>query len=315
MREAVQGNIKEYDPNMRSDEGSRVKRLSCGDASMMATAPSYTGAAMTVARVSNISASDFYRRFARRGLPAVLDGGVASAVTPEHVAALAECLANEYASKAAAHGYTSRADCDRYNGWCRDGVQISSDPRCKRLAGFSAEDLPPRLSALVSVPRPLPSVVEATDRMAEPFLLWTPPGGTFGSSNHFDQLCANTLSFQFQGSKHWTLWAPWDVPAADSADQRAVTDAERDCANGVRAHTRFETVVKPGDVLYYPPAWFHATVVRAGVDSITSASELERYPAFGALAGRTMGQEPLGFGACEDDWREKSELWDRVLLS
>ena len=170
-------------------------------------------------------------------------------------------------------------------------------------------------------------------------MLWTAPGGTFGQTDHFDQLCHHTLSMQHQGIKRWALWAPWQLPATlgdsksgDSERDRA--DKAKDGHTGIeahavphagehasvishiRAHTRFEASVRPGDVLFYPPAWFHATIVEPGEDSITAAIDLESYPAFGALKHpETFMDGPFGFGACRRDWSELSTIWDRVLLN
>ena len=303
MLRAIQGNVREYDPNMAGENDERVTKRTCGSGSLMQTIPNYDGEAEHVQRVRGLNASEFYRRFPRRGLPVVLEGAIAPAVRTSALA-LTECLADEYARKAAAHGFRADDACDRYGGWCRDGVQISSDPICIALAGFTVATVPPELAAVIELPRPLPDVSGVAMRMAEPFVLWTPPGGTFGKNDHFDQLCANTFSMQYQGTKRWTLWAPWELPGAGSGAR-----------SHIRAHTRFEALVRPGDVLFYPPAWFHATVVEEGDDSITAACDLERYPAFGATALVTPSQqEPIGFGACEGDWRRRSDLWDRVLL-
>ena len=193
MREAVRGNIAEYDPHNGAPDSSRVSQADCSDASMMKTEPSYDGAALSVPRVRGLNASEFYRRFAWRGIPAVLEGALWHDGFPDQVTSIAECLADEYATKANAHGFASGDTCDRYNAWCRNGVQISSDSRCRQLAGFEGiEEAPPAIAALLQLPRPLPHAHELAERMSSPFLLWTPPGGEFGSTNHFDQLCANS---------------------------------------------------------------------------------------------------------------------------
>lgn len=110
---------------------------------------------------------------------------------------------------------------------------------------------------------------------------------------------------QHRGHKAWTLWAPWDLIDADG--------------DTVPAHTRFEALAAPGDAMYYPPAWFHATRVtdNGHGGSLTAAVDLLAFPSFGALANRSTLQTPFGYGACASGsrgWYAQSAVWDRVLL-
>ena len=271
MRTAVLGNTEEFDDSFDRHQGK--EHADCGGAPMMPTEPHYRGAAVAVQRfgtMSNasdgsqtaMSAEDFFFRAAFPGLPVVIEGALPSG-TPAwraRVAAIGECLADEYASKAAAHGFVSNDACDRYHGWCSDGVQISSSERCRSLAGLvPGEVLPTGLQKLLELPAPLPPLEATLRSFHEPFLLWTPPGGTFGSANHFDQICGATLSMQHQGVKKWSLWAPWDVygdgrspTPSDERGRAGVGGARQDAP--FRAHTRFEATLRPGDMLFYPPA-------------------------------------------------------------
>ena len=106
---------------------------------------------------------------------------------------------------------------------------------------------------------------------------------------------------QHRGSKRWSLWAPWDLIDADGTH--------------VAAHTRFEGVAHAGDVMYYPPAWFHGTVVDEGDESITAAVDLVGVPSFGNLANESL-RSPFGYGSCAagaHGWHAQSREWDRVL--
>ena len=44
-----------------------------------------------------------------------------------------------------------------------------------------------------------------------PYIIYSPPGTTFGGVEHYDESCTGTLSIQIQGDKKWRLWAPFDL--------------------------------------------------------------------------------------------------------
>ena len=169
-------------------------------------------------------------------------------------------------------------------------------------AALDAGDMP-ALGRLLTFPRSLPSLAAVTARFGTPYVFLSQPRDAFGGPMHFDMICTGTLSMQHRGHKRWSLWAPWELRDADGAR--------------VPAHQRYEAVARPGDVVYYPPAWFHATRVdEDGGASLTTAVDLAEVPAFGTLGGRSL-RSPFGYGTCAAGprgWHAQSAAWDRALL-
>jgi hypothetical protein len=291
-------------------------------------------AARPVASERGLTAADFYRRYARPGVPVLLRGALLDPDAAGRAKALRECCAREYAHKAgvarakvAAAGTAAAASkCDIYDPhtWCarNESVQLCGrhpEFACAVEAGalYDARRLPAPLRRLLELPAPLPSLERITERFRDAYIFWSRPADTFGGPDHFDVICTGTLSMQHRGRKRWTLWAPWELADADGGR--------------IPAHTRFEVVVGAGDVLYYPPAWFHGTVVEegggggdeeeeeeegSGDESISVAVDLEHVPAYGSLAGRSL-RTPFGYGSCAagaNGWYAQSEAWDEALL-
>ena len=65
---------------------------------------------------------------------------------------------------------------------------------------------------------------------------------TFGGVDHYDESCSGTLSIQLQADKRWRLWTPFDL-------------------GSIPAHTRFDGVVREGEILIYGPGLYHYTTV------------------------------------------------------
>lgn len=232
-----------------------------------------------------------HQQFLRLGLPVLLEGVLAENVTWWHTRRekLEHC-------------------CKQHADDTRLGVQMCADA-CRKYAGLRAR--PPALRRLFeNLPRPLPRVEQVFSRSLFPVLWWSAPGDDFGKATHFDEACGPTCSIQFLGAKRWTAWAPFDLHAA-----------------GVRAHTRFETIVNAGDVLILPPSWYHATKVlqEGGPHSVTSIYELHHLGVYGSVHGSFRGS-PYGFEVCaegdgngeESDcpgWRQSSARWDEAMES
>lgn len=267
--------------------------------------PSYDGAARPVPRIQGLNASELYLKYARLGLPVVLEGALVAANAAERAVAISRCCAEEFARKAARHSNVPPEPCDMYDpdSWCQTGVQL-----CGRVLDCSAvaalddlSALPPALRVAIEVPSPLPSLREITRHFNDPYIFSSEPEDRFGGTGHFDMLCTGTLSMQHRGRKKWVLWAPWEL-----FDARG---------RSIPPHTRFEAVAQRGDVIYYPPAWFHETVVEGGSASLTTAVDLMGFPSYGHLADRSL-RSPFGYGACMEGalgWVVQSREWDQVL--
>ena len=251
--------------------------------------PSFEGQVRLVRRARRLNASEFYARHARPGVPVVLEGALEAPDASARTEAIRSCCLREYEHKARAHRTAAAAGaatkpCDLYDPdtWCEKGVQLCGrHPEHDCAAEAALDDLarlPAGLRGALEMPPPLPPLHEITARFGEPYIFWSQPSHTFGGPDHFDMICTGTLSMQHKGRKKWTLWAPWEL-----------IDSE---GTPIPAHARFEVTANPGDVVYYPPAWFHATSVEPGDESITTAVDLLDVPSFGTLAGRSL-RSPL----------------------
>mmetsp|Transcript_12992 Transcript_12992/g.34756 ORF Transcript_12992/g.34756 Transcript_12992/m.34756 type:complete len:324 (+) Transcript_12992:123-1094(+) len=225
--------------------------------------PNYSGPPASIPKIArtDLPADVFYERFARIGLPVVLTGLFSNlSWWGEHV-----------------KNVVSVAEQDRdwhsgmENGWCT---------RCGQAArlGTKASEQVLNFAA--------PSYAE------QPNVLWAHLHAEFGGPEHFDWSCEGTVSIQYQGSKKWTLWAPWHI-------------------GHVEAHTRFEVTVNAFEAIWYPPAWFHQTRVLLGFS--VSAAHFTVIPTYGVLTNQSFWQTL--FETCADGgqgWRERRSTWDRM---
>jgi hypothetical protein len=124
-------------------------------------------------------------------------------------------------------------------------------------------------------------------------------GQRFGNSKHFDDSCSGTLSLQLVGQKQWYLWAPFDL-------------------GNITAHTRYETILNPGDVLIYPPGWYHTTKIISDTNSIATAVFVEHIPWYAGVVGNlSLWKSPRGWEFCasgkDDPWRPMGAEWDLAM--
>ena len=280
--------------------------------------PLETTAAVPVPRVpvGSLSAREFYQKYWRRGLPMVLEG------IPERwvkrMAKVGDCCRARIAALQAKYGNSCRGCEPRGGDWhLEGGVQLCGDS-CGQVAGEGLADTMLRESlhslfdlrnaglAAESAGYTLldahngeydaTSWVDDFDQMG--YALLAREGAKFGNPLHFDESCHGTLSVQLEGRKQWMIWNPWEL-------------------QGLPAHTRHVAELGPGDVIFYPPGWFHQTLSLRG-DSVAAAFYV-LLPPFGAsLVGNnhSLWTNPLGFDGCihgPKGWRQQSEALDLAL--
>ena len=147
--------------------------------------PTYDGLPMGVARVRGMNASTFYWKYARPGVPVILAGALDEPGAAARADSIRKCCADEYEHKAAIHnGVVPEGGCDLYDGrsWCKEGVQICGLHRkydCRLAASLNAQLLPPGMSAALSLPQPLPSLDDLTERFDTPYVCWSSPEDTW----------------------------------------------------------------------------------------------------------------------------------------
>jgi hypothetical protein len=297
----------------------------------------------STAWLGGLSAGELWRRFYRAGLPVVLEGGVSVAWLKAQAAGLGRCCEDMIAARLKEHGRATSSG----NWTVNDKVQLChvagiSRSSCTLQAargigvGASGAD-----EAILRAELPVHALLDFRDahRTAvglddygggfgfsswvseEPgYALLTREGGALPT--HFDQGCGGTFSVQYAGRKKWALWSPWgisdDVPA-HSMCPRLELSAHRLRLLSLRARprnaARFETELTPGNILIYPPAWFHSTHVVEG-DSISAAFDF-RLPPFGAvIANRSLWASPFGFERCARGprgWRAQTKALDLAL--
>lgn len=154
---------------------------------------------------------------------------------------------------------------------------------------MTAEDIPPYFA--VGQWRARPETFNS-----EPEIFSATTGQRFGDPTHFDLSCDGSLSIQFEGRKRWQLWAPWAVGGGAPYP----------------AHTQFETVLDEGDVLFFPPGFYHTTHVLQG-DSIAAAFYFAAPPVYGSLDPRSWRSHPLGYAAC--GWAPKAAEWEALVMA
>lgn len=303
MRDSVRGSIEPAEQEKYSRNPDQPCRATVD---MPAEPPTFEVEAKPIPRARGLNASAFYWNFARPGVPVILEGALESDVPlATRAQALIHCCKEDYERGKANFEGQKRDRCDMYTDWCESGPQLCGQHpphKCKFAAGEElTAALPPALEALFSFPSPLPSAQQITARFSSPYVFWSKPGDTFGHAGHYDMLCVGTFSMQYQGAKKWSVWAPWDVTMADGAP--------------VRAHARYEGAVGAGDLLFYPPAWFHATSVLPGAESITVAADIDLVPYYAKMGDNPL-RSPFGYSACAEGpfgYHARSAIWDAAL--
>ena len=127
----------------------------------------------------------------------------------------------------------------------------------------------------------------------------------FGTPWHYDSSCSGTFTIQYSGRKHWSFYAPWEI------------------SSDLKVHDHYETIIGPGDILIYGPAWFHHTrVLENHGSSVAVAYYTGSIPFFSVHRNvSSLALSPLGFGACtgegpahitpsSGDWFERSIEWE-----
>jgi hypothetical protein len=107
-------------------------------------------------------------------------------------------------------------------------------------------------------------------------------GERFGGATHVDSNCQASLSVQLGGEMRWWLWAPWQVAGSDGAV--------------FEAHSRHETVLRPGEMLVWAPGWFHATHIVRG-ESLAAVYYLDA-PVYSLGRPAAWERNPFGFARC-----------------
>ena len=72
--------------------------------------------------------------------------------------------------------------------------------------------------------------------------------------------------------------------------------------------TRFETVLAEGDVLYFPPAYFHTTAIH-DERSVAAAYHLDSVPVYGHVPPHVYAHHPMGHGTCQ--WPKRTAAYRR----
>jgi len=157
--------------------------------------------------------------------------------------------------------------------------------------------LGPALAALaLDALCPLPRPGEFVERVA----LFAGPKGT-ASAMHQDAFSPHVWVAQLRGEKAWRLCAPKDLEAASAGKTDAFNDADNVGASV------YETLLKPGDVLYLPPDWWHQ--VRNESSSVAVFGHFWTYPDAHRWRDHTL---TIADEAFRHEWRE---LWEAMLTS
>ena len=150
-------------------------------------------------------------------------------------------------------------------------MQIIRDERCRQAANIDEAHVPRPLR----FEPPLSTAARIAAGATMPYVLRANESMHFGGATHYDNSCLGTFSVQWAGNKHWWFWAPWDV-------------------GGLRSQSRFEGVVKPGELVIYGPAWHHGTeVLPGGGRSVAAAYYIMDVPFFGVNRNGGPRTEPL----------------------
>eukprot|EP00470_Lotharella_oceanica_P012527 CAMPEP_0170198376 /NCGR_PEP_ID=MMETSP0040_2-20121228/68691_1 /TAXON_ID=641309 /ORGANISM="Lotharella oceanica, Strain CCMP622" /LENGTH=327 /DNA_ID=CAMNT_0010448319 /DNA_START=25 /DNA_END=1005 /DNA_ORIENTATION=- len=136
-------------------------------------------------------------------------------------------------------------------------------------------------------------------------------GHKFGAANHIDSLCQGQVSIQYEGTKKWTLWSPsgWEVPEIQDHFASASNTTM------ITAHTRFETILRAGEVLFFAPGWLHETEILEG-SSLSATYSFSNPPVGGGLAKDHHANSPYGYDNCAqgpDGWTAANGLWRKII--
>ena len=294
IRDILNRTLKQYaeTPEAARDRCARARAPGWTLGAQLAP-PDDAGSAVEVLRVhvDDLSAADFYTHFIRPGVPLVLRGGDGDGRAP-------------WEARRAALRRSRRADLDDLDCVPSAAGEASCASNGVRLTPPSKVNIPGK-AALGALSIFNFSTAVPTHAPAERHLLRGPifsgvAGETFGRFDHFDQHCGGSLSVQYEGVKRWTLWSPWDLLDADGVTL-------------LPASTRFETVLGPTDILYWPPAYFHRTKVLEGT-SIAAVNNFAEPPAYGGQrAHAPWTNSPFGYADCargRNGWMQRARAWD-----
>ena len=151
-------------------------------------------------------------------------------------------------------------------------------------------------------------------------------GQEFGGPLHFDAACDGSVSTQFEGTKRWSLWSPWAITSPN--ETTLVNESTHTSIHGSAAeaapnlpeghpvdllpsttfppHTRFETVLRPGDILFFAPGFYHGTRILQG-PSVAAVYYFVAPPVYGSTRHTAYAGSPFGFEHCR--WPAKAEQW------
>ena len=115
----------------------------------------------------------------------------------------------------------------------------------------------------------------------------SPSDGHAKEVTHYDRTCSASLSVQYSGTKRWSLWPAFPVRLSDGTS--------------LPAHTRFETTLQPGEILFFPPAYFHATHILPSSAYSIAVVQYVLAPVWArltALDREAVRAHPLGYMGC-----------------
>ena len=269
--------------------------------------PTFTGpdgGAVARVRVDAITPAILFWQYAYPAIPLVLEGGFAHVQSwfDKHTDSVVRCAEQVLHERELEGLYDDREGQERCSTeeppYCRPERDLQKVMReCGSAASWTDESQLPRVFDFhpqLALRRTLRNTGAGT-------VIYAKPGQRFGTTAHYDEGCVGSGALQYRGSKRWWLWNAWAY-------------------RGLAAHTRFEAVLKPGDLLIYPPAWHHTNVALDGPDSVSAVYPLLTLPWYGAYRNESVWPlTPLGFDLCAIDtsstigWRSVSAVWEHVL--
>lgn len=287
---------RESDRPRYHDETESEAQRRCANPAVQMTAvfpsvpPNHSVPALPVDRVARdeLPAMRFFERYVGAGLPVVL-------TPPSSPAAegTARWEARTQAVKAATFARRPEdPECRGLGCSHESSARICAEEACMRAGKMDAAEL----GTAFDFPPPLPRTY-----FEGPVTFSGFEGHSFGDPMHHDGLCQGQLSVQFTGSKRWHLWSPsgWAVPLPDGGH--------------LEPHTLMETELEEGDVLFFPPGWYHATLITRGV-SLSGTYQFNDPPVFVQQPDRAFHRfSPLGYGACGSEpggWDEAAAGWE-----
>lgn len=266
--------------------------------------PDEKKSARPIPRVSctNYTTREFYWNFVRTGQPVIFTNcwDHDLAWWQNKAKKVSSCATLDIEKRWISQGNVTPPNCDIYKSVCENVVNVIRGNSCNNVAIIETKRLPSALQIPASLIR-----INLTHQ--NPYLLLAKEGMIFGTSSHYDSSCEGTFALQYTGYKKWSFYAPWDID------------------KNIRMHDRFESILRPGDVLSYGPAWFHHTQVLNGHgDSVGAAYFMNDVPYFGIHRDMSLALSPLGFGACTGEgpvkivpktgrWFSQSLKWEAIL--